>query len=244
MAANPRDDFVFKVAHYGDHHEHFNAICGSPSLEIDAVRDEFKAKVLDARRSFCWKSNFFDVLLAAIDALPPLVEESETSEKSASDKEEENGAGEEEGEKSSKRDRDEAELAAVHRRIPRSMPSEKSPHPRAVHERRFVVLAAEWHPWVTVPERIGGAATTREILADAVALPQKNCVWKNCKCSGATYSERWAHIRAAHWSKTLAAAVAYYPEETSEILRLDMVRAWPGRRGAHTEDSTAGLPLD
>ena len=91
MADKSRDDFWFKVAHYGDQPEHFNAICGPPSLEIDAVRDELKANFV---RSLYWKANWFDGLLAAIDVLPPLVEESDSSEESASDKEEENETGE------------------------------------------------------------------------------------------------------------------------------------------------------
>lgn len=177
---------------------------------------------MDSCRSLYWRANYFDVLLAAIDASPPLMEENDSSEESASDKEEEDDAGEEGGGISSKRDKDEAEPPAVHRWTPRSMPSEKSPHPRAVQERRVVALTAEWHPWVTVPERIGGAPTM-EILPDAVALPLNHCVWKNCNWSGATNSVRWAHIRAVHWSTTLGEAVAYYPDDAFWNFRLETV---------------------
>ena len=77
MTDNTNDVFAVKVAHYGDQPEHFNAICGPPS-----------------RRSICWQANNSDVLFAAIDVSPPLVEENESSEESASDNGEEDEAGE------------------------------------------------------------------------------------------------------------------------------------------------------
>ena len=103
------------------------------------------------------------------------------------------------------------------------MPLENSPHPRAVQELRFVALSAEWHKWVTVPEFVGGVPTTREILDDAIALPPKHCMWKNCQWSGATNKERWSHIRASHWTTTLAEAVAYYSADNGEDCNLETV---------------------
>ena len=44
MADNTRDAFVFKVAHYSDQPEHFDAVYGPPSLEIDAVRDQLLSR--------------------------------------------------------------------------------------------------------------------------------------------------------------------------------------------------------
>ena len=81
----------------------------------------------------------------------------------------------------------------------------------------------EWHPWVTVPERVAEVPMSREILEDAVCLPRKHCTWKNCSWTGETNSERYAHVRAKHWSSLLAEATSYYHADTSENFRLETV---------------------
>ena len=77
--------------------------------------------------------------------------------------------------------------------VPKAMPAEQSPHPRAMQEQRFVEIAKLWHSWVVVPERIAGVPTTTEMLDSGVYLPQKHCFWKDCDWIGTTNTERWAH---------------------------------------------------
>ena len=220
---NTDNVFVFKVVHYSDQPEHFNAICGPEPQAIEEVRQQLKHNILKSRQVQWWKANTFDVLVVAIEVLPAMVDENISSEEGASDEEEEEETGAEGRESVPKRQTDEADVTAGKLWIPRAMPLENSPHPRAVQELRFVALSAEWHKWVTVPEFVSGVPTTREILDDAIALPPKHCMWKNCQWSGATNKERWSHIRASHWTTALAEAVAYYSADNGEDCNLETV---------------------
>jgi hypothetical protein len=107
--------------------------------------------------------------------------------------------------------------------VPRALASQESPHPRAHQEQLFKEIAHQWHSWVVVPERIAGVPTTMDMLDGGVFLPQKHCFWKNCDWTGDTNSDRWRHVRATHWTSSLATAVAYYHSDLHENIRLETV---------------------
>ena len=118
---------------------------------------------------------------------------------------------------------EEGPVSGARKCIPVAMAAALSPHPRALQEQRFVQLATEWHSSVTVPEVVAGVKLTGTLLDAAVSLPKKHCFWKGCPWTGDSNADRWTHIRNAHWSSTLAEAVAYYHSELSVNMRLETV---------------------
>lgn len=80
------DPFVFKIAHYSDQPEHFNAICGRSEMRQSPERiwDRIRRNIMESRAHHAWQVYNFDVLLVALEILPPLIEASESSEPSSS----------------------------------------------------------------------------------------------------------------------------------------------------------------
>ncbi len=226
--------FTFKMAHYGDSPEHFNALCGSvdacPLLE--AVRDKLCFEIRASRGRAYWCVDQIDVCLIAQEMLPLCETASVDSssvdagtEEESEDEAEPAPASPPQGEENpadssvapragdevrtgSRAARPDGETAqrTVGRWIPRCMPAKTSPHPRAAQEERFQRLALEWHSWVTVPSHLGATPMTRDMLQAGVSLPQKHCFWSECAWSGKTNEERWRHIKSSHWSERLHTA--------------------------------------
>jgi hypothetical protein len=67
----------------------FNAICGGSGVcqRQARVRDRIRRNIMESRAHHAWQVYNFDVLLVALEILPPLTEASDSSEPSSSDEE-------------------------------------------------------------------------------------------------------------------------------------------------------------
>ena len=123
---NAEDPFVFKIAHYSDQPEHFNAICGGSEIRQsqERIRDRIRRNIMESRAHHAWQVYNFDVLLVELEILPPLIEASESSEPSSSDEERSHDGN---GGLAPKQKPITKERKETVRWIPRNMPLEASP---------------------------------------------------------------------------------------------------------------------
>ncbi len=228
------------MVHYTDPPEHFNAVCPrvwDEHAPLALMRERILLKLRDFGGCAYWCAHSLDPFLIAEEILPVLEPstDGEDAESISSQEEDlpaapaaaplEAGGPPLDVATSGAGDLAQPKSASTFggRVVPRAMPSSESAHPRALQESRFEEIAAQWHGWVVVPEYIGGVPTTRELLDSGVCLPKKHCFWKGCQWTGSENSARWTHIRNKHWSKVLAAAVAYYHDGLSQERHLETV---------------------
>ena len=228
---------VFKMVHYTDSPEHFNAVCPrvwEDHAPLASMRQRILVKLSEFGGCGYWCALSLDPFLIAEEILPELEPESEgnDAESISSDEDVPSVAsaaaepvlpGGVASSGSVAATLPQNRTAGTGRVVPQAMSSSQSPHPRASQERRFAAIAEQWHRWVVVPEFIGGVPTTMDLLDSGVCLPRKHCFWKGCHWTGSDNAARWAHVRSKHWSTVLAEAVAYYHNGLSPNRRLETV---------------------
>ena len=170
-------DCVFKMVHYTDLPEHFNAVCPrvwDEHAPMALMRERILLKLRDFGGCAYWCTHSLDPFLIAEEILPVLEPSTDSEDAESISSQEEDppaaSAAAPLGAPSPPRDvatsgegeptQPKSASAGEGRVVPRAMPSSESPHPRALQERRFAEIAAQWHGWVVVPEFIGGVRTT------------------------------------------------------------------------------------
>ena len=237
--------FEFRMVHYNDVPEHFNAIMDAQERDV-VMRDQMKLRlerqVHGLGTSYWWPR--VDVYAIAEEILPRdpatvAASDSDAVSVASSDGElpEAQVASQSAAEpghvpRATPAESNDAELsgeqvasqfAAVAGPVPRAMPAEASPHPRARQEERFLRLALQWHEWVVVPCQHIGQPMSREILDAGVFLPPKHCFWSGCVWTGETNIDLWKHIVEAHGSEDLEAAMNFYDPRLKAQQRLHTV---------------------
>ena len=194
-------DCVFKMVHYKDSPEHFNAVCPlvwDENAPLALMRERILLKLKDFGGCAYWCVQSLDPFLIAEEILPVLEPSSDGEDVQSISSEQDDsrdvsaavplpvpcGSQDEAMSGSGEPIHAKSVSSCQERVVPRAMPSSESPHPRALQEQRFAEIAKQWHDWVVVPEFINGVRTTRELLDSGICLPKKHCFWKGCQWTG------------------------------------------------------------